>query len=140
MAWSKSFRIFIIFILAIIATYGVNVILPQTAQAQSCSEVAELEETIRLKGQIDFAWSYTRKGIDFGATVYQSVLNNPNCVSKRRYQEARDVVLSLKDACTPRKPSSPGYARWKQTSLDYYKGLYGKNFNYMCSKWKSIRL
>jgi hypothetical protein len=72
--------------------------------------------------------------------VYQSVLNNPNCVSKRRYQEVRDVVLSLKDACTPRKTSSPGYARWKQTSLDYYKGIYGKKFSYMCSKWKAIRL
>ncbi len=140
MARSKSFRTIIISILALIVSLSIQGVATESAQAQSCSEVAELEETIRIKGEIDFAWSYTRKGIDFTSKVYQSVLNNPNCVSKRRYQEARDVVSSLKDACTPRKTSSTGYARWKQTSLDFYKGLYGKNFNYMCSKWKAIRL
>ena len=140
MAWSKSFQTIIISILGIIVAFSIQGVATQPAQAQSCSEVAELEETIRIKGEIDFAWSFTRKGIDFTSKVYQSVLNNPNCVSKRRYQQARDVVMALKDACTPRKSSSPGYARWKQTSLDYYKGLYGKNFGYLCNKWKAIRL
>lgn len=112
----------------------------QPANAITCKQVANLQEDLRMKGILNGSFGLdTRVNIAFSINVRKTIFKNPSCVSDFEYETTVGMISSIKSACLNLNKSDPKYKKWKIDERDYWAGLYGKNFNYACSLWKSIK-
>jgi hypothetical protein len=131
------------FALSVVAILVCGLFLPVAittkAEADNCTYVAELEEQYRLKNELNWDSGFTKSGVNRSTKVYQAVLDNRGCVSRKRFQDVLSATKEVQGVCRPMKPTNPTYSDWK-FKREFWQNMYRGSFPYLCEKFLRIKL